>query len=187
MTSVDPKQLEYLRDLPSGYLVDLLAGGELPDDYPARMVLRERGLTNAEVEAAVDGRRQSPWPNRSFFWRIARWALLGLALLLGLFNASQLTPLILGHDPLKIPILFFAVLCTGFGFFLGYKLTAHIYQGGSHQLDCGFPVPVGTVDLRDCVEHLPSTLSITWRMAVNALVGVNLTLFPLLLINLLVR
>ncbi|MDT8440929.1 MAG: hypothetical protein RQ723_04635 [Desulfuromonadales bacterium] len=187
MTSIDPKQLEYLRDLPSGYLIDLLAAGDLPDDSPAYMVLRERGLTAAEIEAGLTRRRQSRWPGRPFLWRIARWTMLGLTLLLGLFNTAQLTPLVLGDDPLKIPILFFAILCSGFGFFVGYKLTALIYQGESHRLYCGFPVPIGSVDLHTCREQLPPTAGMVWRMAVNAFVGVNLTLFPLLLLNLLVR
>jgi hypothetical protein len=71
-----------------------------------------------------------------------------------------------------------------FGFIIGYKLTTHLYHGSKALLYCGFPIPVGFVDLQTGEEIVEDkTLTILY-MALNALVGVSLTLFPLTFIYL---
>ncbi len=78
----------------------------------------------------------------------------------------------------KVPLLFLAVGCIMCGFVVGFKLTTHIYQGSQSLLYCGFPFPVGFVELQSGQDSLRNKASMTLRMALNALVGVSLTLFP---------
>jgi hypothetical protein len=82
----------------------------------------------------------------------------------------------------KVPLLFLAVGCIICGFVVGFKLTTHIYQGSQSLLYCGFPFPVGFVQLQSGQDSLRNKASMTLRMALNALVGVSLTLFPLIFI-----
>ena len=49
MNIADPKYLEHLRDLPTGYLLDLLAEKEDIDEESIHWVLQEHGLTRQEV------------------------------------------------------------------------------------------------------------------------------------------
>ncbi|PLX85024.1 MAG: hypothetical protein C0614_04630 [Desulfuromonas sp.] len=185
MHYTDPKHREYLRDLPTGYLLDLLADEEAVDEEVGRQALLERGLSNEEIDERVARRRRSRWLKRSIFWSLARWSILGLSAAILVFNIFFLYRLLLHDDPVTIPLIFFTLLCCGFGFFFGYKMTSHIYQGGRHHLYCGFPVPVGYVDLRNGTEQPPdSAAQMIVRIAINAMVGVNLTVFPVMVIYL---
>ncbi|NOR50367.1 MAG: hypothetical protein GQ530_04975, partial [Desulfuromonadales bacterium] len=51
---------------------------------------------------------------------------------------------------------------------------------------CGFPIPVGFVDLQTGEEILPAKTLLILRMALNALVSVSLTLFPLTFIYIMI-
>jgi len=185
MNYVDPKHREYLRDLPTGYLLDLLADGDVLDEEVGRQALLERGLSNEEISERMVRRRKSRWLKRPVLWRLTRWAVLGLSVAILVFNISCLYRLLAHDDPVTIPLIFFTLLCCGFGFFLGYKMTSHIYQGGRHHLHCGFPVPIGYVDLRNGTEQPPdSAVQMIARIAINAMVGVNLTIFPVMVIYL---
>lgn len=185
MNTTDPKYREYLRDLPACYLLDLLADNEELNADTARLVLKERGLSAADIEQRINRRRRSRWMKRPLLWRAARWTILVMTGGMTIFNLINLYGLIFSDDVFTVPLLFFAILCTGFGFFLGYKMTTHIYQGGAHQLYCGFPVPVGYVDLKTGTEQVAfSSRRMIASMAINATAGVNLTLFPLMIIYL---
>lgn len=184
MTSIDPQQLEHLRNLPSGYLLDLLADAEDLDEVSIQMVLQERGYSEQDIDEKTARRRQSRWLRGPALWRLVRWFSLACTLVIGLFNLICFYRLLQADDPMNIPLLFFSVVCSGFGFFLGYKMTAHLYQGGRHHLFCGFPVPVGYIDLQTGKEEIPSSPPLLVRMMINALVGVNLAIFPLMLIYL---
>jgi hypothetical protein len=178
----DPKHLDYLRDLPSGYILDLLADSEGLDEFSARRVLQDRGYTADEIDQMIDRRRHSRWPRRPTLWRIARWASLFNALIITIFNLVCLTRLLLTDAPYTFPLLLATLVCGGFGFFLGYKLTTHVYQGGTHQLHCGFPIPVGFVSLDTGKEQVTVGANFILRIAINALVGVNFTILPLMVI-----
>jgi len=188
MHYTDPRHREYLRDLPTGYLLDLLADEEIDVEEVGRQTLLERGLSNEEISERIARRRSTRWITRPVLWGLARWSTLGLSSGILVFNIFCLYRLLNHGDPVTIPLIFFTLLCCGFGFFLGYKMTCHIYQGGRHHLHCGFPVPVGHVDLRTGTEQsLDSVAQMIVRIAINAMVGVNLTIFPMMVIYLGVR
>lgn len=179
----DPKQLVYLRDLPSGYLLDLLAKNDDLDETLIRQVLQERGYAADDINRGI-GRRQDPRrPGRPTLWRLARWATLSSAIIIALFNLHGFQQLLQSEDAARLPLLFLIVTCAGFGFFLGYKMSTHVYQGGASQLCCGFPLSVGLVDLETGTETTYEPVRLIVSMSVNAVVGVNFTVFPVILIH----
>lgn len=179
----DPRQLAYLRDLPSGYLLDLLADSEGVDEASIRWVLQERCYTPEEIEQKVNRRKNSRIPRRPTLWRMARWISFVNAGLVAVFNLRGAQHLIEAEALFHLPLLFLLVSCTGFGFFLGYKMTTHVYQGEASRLLCGFPLPVGFVDLETGEETTFESSRLITCMAVNAAVSVNLTIFPVFLIH----
>jgi hypothetical protein len=182
MNIADPKFLEHLRDLPSGYLLDMLADDEEGDRESIIWVLQERGFSREEIDQSWKRRRSSFLPRPYRIWAIARWLSLCNALIICYFNISGLYRLMQSEHTFKGPLLFLATGCILCGFVVGYKLTSHIYHGGKKHLYCGFPVPVGVVDLQTGEEVPGSSSALVLRIAVNALVGVSMTLFPLVFI-----
>lgn len=182
MNIADPKYLEHLRDLPSGYLLDLIADNEDMDKESVYWVLQERGLTREELDLKLQRRRNSSWPRPYALWTSARWLTLFNALIVTYFNITSLYQLLQSDHSFKGPLLFLSIGCILFGFMVGFKLTTHLYQGGKAILYCGFPIPVGFVDLETGEEILKNKSRLIVRMALNALIGVNLTLFPLIFI-----
>lgn len=180
MNVTDPKFREHLRDLPSGYLLDLLVDCEGIDQPSIYGVLEERGLIREEILQALERRRSTRWPRPHTLWTIARWATLANTLIVTVFNLKGLYSLLHTDHPFRGPLLFLAVGCIGFGFIIGYKLTTHLYQGRRAMLYCGFPIPVGYVNLETGEEIQQTRNVILLRMAANALVGISLTLFPLM-------
>ena len=179
----DPKLLAYLRDLPSGYLLDLLADNNGIDDQLIKLVLQERGYTPEEVDDKVNRRRHGRLPRRPTLWRIARWASLFNACLVSIYNLIGFQGLMASVDTYRLPLVALTVLSAGFGFFLGFKLTTYIYQGSYNQLYCGFPVPIGHVNLETGRETSASGARLVMIMACNATVGVTFTVFPIILIS----
>ena len=182
MISGDPRLREQLRDLPTSYLLDLLADQHSFDQYALRSVLQERGLEAEEIDRLVRQRRNSRWPRGHALWKAARTFTLGCTALVAIFNLTTFYRLLHGSSPVKGLMLVLSFLGLAFGFFLGYKLTTHLYQGGPHQLDCGFPLPIGSVDLQTGRETIRPKPQLILCMAVNATVGLALVLFPLLFI-----
>jgi len=181
---IGDKQLrEQLRDLPTGYLLDLLADAESVDESSVREILGERGLNSDEIALMVRRRLNGRIPRGHSLWRGARIFTLACTLLLSIFNLISYHRLLHGASPLKGLLTILCAIGVAFGFFLGYKLTTHLYHGAPHRLYCGFPLPVGTVDLRTGKEELPPRPLLMLCMAVNATVGLMLVLFPLLLIH----
>jgi hypothetical protein len=182
MNIADPKYLEHLRDLPSSYLLDLLADNDDIDRESVFWVLQERGLTREELERKVLWRQKSLWPRPYQLWTSARWLTLFNTLVVTYFNLTSIEQLLRGDHALKSALLFLVAGSIIFGFIVGYKLTTHLYHGSKSLLYCGFPLPVGFVDLQTGEEILQGKKTMTLRMALNALVGVSLTLFPLILL-----
>jgi hypothetical protein len=187
LTTGDPKLREQLRDLPTSYLLDLLADQACADELALREVLVERGLEIAEIETLVRRRTDSRWPRGYTLWGAARVFTLVCTAVVAAFNLLACYRLLHGDSPLKGLILGLSAAGTLFGFFLGYKLTTHLYHGAKHRLDCGFPLPVGSVDLQTGQESLRAKPMLVLCMAVNATVGLTLVLFPLLFIHYLLR
>jgi hypothetical protein len=182
MNIADPKYLEYLRDLPSSYLCDLMADGEGGDIESIYWVLQERGFSREEIDQKLQRRRNSILPRPYKLWAAARWLTLFNTLIIIYFNLTGLYRLMQGEHTFKGPLLFLAVGCILCGFVVGYKLTTYLYQGSRSLLYCGFPVPVGFVELQTGEETVRAKTPMIMRIAMNALVGVNLTLFPLIFI-----
>ncbi len=176
------QRLAYLRNLPTGYLVDLLADGEGIDEGAALVVLKERGYTLEEIQHKINRHKHSRLPPRHSLWRMARWASLFNTLVILIFNTVCFYRLLHSENEFRVPLMFLAVLCSGFGFFLGYKMTSHIYQGDPKRLHCGFPTPIGYVNLQTGEELSFDGAPLIIRMAINATVGVTFTLFPLMFI-----
>ena len=183
MLSGDPKLREQLRDLPTGYLLDLLADQGCADEWAVRGVLGERGLESAEIEIRVRRRTSSGLPRDYTLWHAARMFTLICTGLIALFNLMTYYRLLHGASPIKGLLLGLSAGGTLFGFFLGYKLSSHLYHGAKHRLDCGFPLPVGSVDLQTGEQTLRAKPMLILCMAVNATVGLSLVLFPLMLIH----
>lgn len=183
MSTGDPKLRDQLRDLPTGYLLDLLADQDDIDPAVIREILRERGLEADEISALVRRRVNSRFPRGYVLWNASRIFTSASAVVVTGFNLFAYYRLLHSDSPLKGLLLALSVGGVVFGFFIGYKLTTHLYQGGPHQLDCGFPLAVGSVDLRTGRETVKPKLLMLLCMAVNAAVGVALVLFPLLLIH----
>ena len=102
------------------------------------------------------------------------------------FNIIGFYQLLHSDHTFKEALLFLSLGCVLCGFFVGFKLTTHLYQGGKSLLFCGFPIPVGFVDLQTGEDILPAKAFLILRMALNALVGVSLTLFPLIFIYIMI-
>jgi len=182
MNIADPKYLEHLRDLPSGYLLDLQADNDYIDEESIYWVLHERGLTRQEIDQKLRRRRNSNWPRTYTLWAAARWITVFNALIVTYFNITGFYQILHSDHAFRAPLLFLSVGSVLCGFFIGSKLTTHLYQGGKSLLYCGFPIPVGFVELQTGEEILKDKAAMIFRMALNAVVGVNLTLFPLIFI-----
>jgi hypothetical protein len=187
MNIADPIYLEQLRNLPSSYLLDLLAENEEIDKESFYWVLLERGMTREKIEKEVLRRSRSTWARPYKLWSVARWLTLFNVLIIAYFNIFGLYQLWHGDHAFRGTLLFLAVGCIFFGFIIGFKLTTHLYQGGKEFLYCGFPIPVGKVDLRTGKEDPVDKTFMLLRMALNATVGVNLVLFPLIFIYLMLK
>ena len=94
MNIADPKYLEQLRDLPSSYLLDLLADNEDIDKESVYWVLQERGLAREELEQKVQRRQDSCWPRPYKLWASARWLTLFNTLVVTYFNITGLHQLL---------------------------------------------------------------------------------------------
>jgi hypothetical protein len=177
------KLRDQLRDLPTGYLLDLLADAGAIDEPIIRDILGERGLSLDEIALMVRRRLDGRIPRGHSLWQGARIFTLACTLLVAIFNLISYHRLLHGTSSLKGLLLILCAIGVAFGFFLGYKLTTHLYQGAPHRLYCGFPLPVGSIDLRTGREELPPRPLLMLCMAVNATVGLMVVLFPLLLIH----
>lgn len=182
MNFADPKYLEHLRDLPSSYLLDLLADFEDIDAEAIYRILQDRGMQYEVITEKAQRRRNSNWPRPYMVWTSARWLTLFNAVIVSYFNINGLYELVQGDHAFKGPILFLSVGCIIFGFVVGFKLTTYIYHGSKSLLYCGFPIPVGRVELKTGKELPVDKLHMYLNMIINALVGVSLTLFPLIFI-----
>ena len=183
----DPIHLEHLRDLPSGYLCDLLADHTEVDAESLYWVLPERGLTREKVDRKVQSRRSRPWARPHKLWSVARWLSFFNVSIITYFNLSGLYGLLHGDHAFRGLLLFLSVGCIVCGFYIGFKLSTQLYQGAEAMLYCGFPVPVGKVDLKSGDEILTDKKIMIVLMAVNAAIGVNLALFPLIFIYLMMK
>lgn len=183
MNIADPKYLEHLRELPSSYLLDLLSDNEDIDQESFYRVLQERGLDRQEIEDKLQRRDNSNWPRPYMLWKTFRWLTLFNALIVTYFNITGFYQLLHSDHALKGVLLMFSIGCVFFGFLIGFKLTTHLYQGGKSLLFCGFPIPVGFVDLQTGEEILPAKAFLVLRMALNAFAGINLALFPLIFVS----
>ena len=181
MNIADPKYLEHLRDLPSSYLLDLMADNDDIDKESIIWVLLERGLLREEIEQKLK-RRRSRRIRPYNFWTAARWLTLFNTLIVTYFNLTGLYRLLLSEHSFKAAFLLLAFGSTIAGFVIGFKLTTHIYHGSKSRLYCGFPFPVGSVELTTGEEIPNGKAMMNFRMALNALVGVSLALFPIVLI-----
>jgi hypothetical protein len=179
----DSKIREQLRDLPTGYLLDLLADSDDVNDIDIRAILHERGMDEAEIRQGVRRRTDSRMPRGHVLWTATRFFSIFCAVLVTLFNLITYYQLLHGTSPLKGVLVALSAGGSLFGFFLGYKLTTHVYQGAPHELYCGFPVPVGFVDLKTGQERFKPKTQLLLSMVFNAAVGLTLVLFPLLLIH----
>lgn len=180
MNITDPKYLKQLRDLPSGYLLDLLVDCESIDHPSIYWVLEERGVTREEIDQARKRRSNRKWPRPHKLWAIARWATLVNTLIVTCFNLITLYRLLHTDHPFRGPILFLTIGCIGIGFVVGYKMTTQLYQGDKSTLYCGFPVPVGYINLENGEEIRLERPTVLLRISLNALAGVSLALFPLM-------
>ena len=182
MNISDPKYLGHLRDLPTSYLLDLMSDHEDGDNESIAWVLRERGIPQEEIERRVNRRKSSNWPRPYIFWEAARWLTFLNAIIVAYFNVTGLYRLLQGDHAFREPLLFLAVGSVAFGFYVGFKLTTHVYMGEKTRLHCGFPLQVGFVDLETGEEITRGKVTMTIAMGVNALIGISLTLFPLVFI-----
>lgn len=182
MNIADPKYLQYLRDLPDSYLLDILVENEDADRETIFWVLQERGLDRIQIEREIEALREKPWKRPYFLWTAARWFTIFNTLIVTLFNIVGLHQLLNSDHIFKGPMLFLVVGSIVFGFIVGFKFTTHLYHGSKHHIFCGFPFPVGRVELKTGKEKKSTGPAMNIYMAANALVGVSLTLFPLLLI-----
>ncbi len=182
MNISDPKYLEHLRDLPTGYLLDLMTDHEDGDNESIAWVLRDRGMSQTEIENRVNRRKNSNWPKPYIFWEAVRWLTFLNAIIVAYFNVTGLYRLLQGDHTFRGPLLFLAVGSVAFGFYVGFKLTTYVYMGEKTRLHCGFPLQVGFVDLQTGEEITRGKAKMTIAMGVNALIGINLTLFPLVFI-----
>ena len=181
MTTDDQKLRNRLRDLPTGYLLDLLVDGTALETAHIHDTLLERGLEPDEIAGMVRRRANSNFPHGYILWDAARTFVLISTLLVIAFNMLAYYHLLHGHSPFRGGLLLISAIGMIFGFFVGFKLSTHLYQGSRHHLHCGFPLPVGIVDLRTGQEEAKPKAQMLLSMAGNALVGLTLVLFPLML------
>ena len=177
----DQKLRDRLRDLPTGYLLDMLADGTSFETATVHETLRERGLEPDEITDMVRRRANSNFPHGYILWDAARTFVLISTLLIVAFNMMAYYHLLHGHSPFRGGLLLISAFGMIFGFFVGFKLSTHLYQGSRHHLHCGFPLAVGTVDLRTGQEEIKPKTRMLLCMVGNALVGLTLVLFPLML------
>ena len=182
MNIADQKYLEQLRDLPTAYLLDLIADHEESDKESIAWVLRERGMSQDEMERRVNRRKNSKWPRPYILWEAARWLTILNAIIVTYFNVTGLYQLMLSDHAFMGALLFISIGSVSFGFYIGFKLSTHIYMGEKARLLCGFPFQVGSVDLETGEEIPKSKKIMMFAMAMNAVTGVSLTLFPLIFI-----
>jgi hypothetical protein len=182
MNIADQKFLEQLRDLPTAYLLDLLVDHEEGDKESIAWVLRERGMPQEEIEQRVARRKNSNWPRPHVFWAAARWLTFLNAAIVAYFDITGIYRLLHDDHAFREPLLFLIIGSLAFGFYLGLKLTTHIYLGEKTRLHCGFPFQVGFVDLETGKEITRGKATMTIAMALNALIGISMTLFPLIFI-----
>jgi hypothetical protein len=183
MNIADPKFLQHLRDLPSSYLLDLMADNDDIDRESIVWVLMERGLAREDIAQKLQ-QRQSLRMRPYNFWMAARWLTLFNTLIVTYFNVTGLYRLMHDDHSFKGALLFLAFVSMAVGFIIGFKLTTHIYHGSKSLLYCGFPLPVGYVELTTGEEVLKDKALLNIRMALNALVGISMALFPISLIYL---
>lgn len=117
MNIADPKYLEHLRDLPSSYLLDLIADNDDIDRESIIWVLMERGLTRDEIELKLN-RRQTRRMRPYNFWTAARWLTLFNALVVTYFNLTGLYSLSHNEHNFKGALLFLVAGSTIVGFSL---------------------------------------------------------------------
>ena len=182
MNISDPQYLEHLRDLPTGYLLELMTDHEDGDNESIAWVLRERGMPPEEIERRVNRRKNSNWPRPYIFWEAARWLTFLNTIIVAYFNVTGLYRLFHGDHTFRVALLFLAVGSVAFGFSVGLKLTTHVYMGEQTRLHCGFPLQVGFVDLETGEEITKGKATMILAMGINALTGITLTLFPLVFI-----
>ena len=139
MNISDPKYLEHLRDLPTGYLLDLMTDHEEGDNESVAWVLRERGMSQEEIERRVTRRKNSNWPRPYIFWEAARWLTVLNTIIVVYFNLTGLYRLLHSDHAFKGALLFLAVGSVAFGFYLGFKLTTHVYMGEKRACTAAFP------------------------------------------------
>ena len=185
MNIADPKYLEHLRDMPTSYLMDLVIDNQEIDTEAIRWVLGERGLTREEIDQRLQRWRDSRWMRPYHVWTAARWATIFNALLVTWVNITGLYDLFTGDHRLRIWLLCLAAGAVLVGFIIGFKLTTHIYHGQKSRLCCGFPCPVGHVELPSGEEVLQDKSILYLGMTGNALVGITLALFPILFLSML--
>lgn len=182
MNIADPKYLEHLRDLPTGYLLDLMTDHEDGDNESIAWVLRERGMPQEEIIRRVNRRKNSKLPRPYVLWEAARWLTFMNAMIVSYFNVTGLYQLLHSDHAFRAALLFISIGSVSFGFYIGFKLTTHVYMGEKTRLHCGFPLQIGFVDLETGQELVRSKVATTIAMATNALIGITLTLFPLVFI-----
>jgi len=182
MNISDPKYLEHLRDLPTGYLLGLMTDHEDGDNESVAWVLRERGMPQEEIERRVTRSKSSNWPRPHVFWKAARWLTILNAIIVAYFNLTGLYRLLHDDHAFIGALIFLTLGSVAFGFYLGFKLTTHVYMGEKTRLHCGFPFQVGFVDLETGKELTKDKAMMNIAMVLNALTGISLSLFPLVFI-----
>ncbi len=186
MYIADPKYLEHLRDLPTSYLLDLMTDYEDGDHESIAWVLRERGMPQEEIIRSVNRRKNSKLPRPYILWEAARWLTFMNAMIVSYFNVTGLYQLLNSDHAFRGTLLFISIGSVSFGFYIGFKLTTHVYMGEKTRLHCGFPLQVGFVDLETGQEIVRSKVATIIAMAINALVGITLTLFPLVFLYIMI-
>jgi len=185
MNIADPKYLEHLRDLPTSYLMDLVIDNQEIDAESIHWVLAERGMTREEIDQRLQRRRSSRWMRPYYVWTAARWVTIFNALLVTWVNTTGLYDLFTGGHRFRTWLLCLAAGAVLVGFIIGLKLTTQIYHGRKFRLCCGFPCPVGHVELPSGEEVLQDKAILYLGMTCNAAIGINLALFPILLMSIL--
>lgn len=179
----DPKQLEYLRSLPSSYLLDPDVHHEGIDQDTLTWLLVDRGMTKDAVDKERQRLQRYPWLRIYNIWTFVRMVTLCNALIVALFNVSGLYELLHSDHEFRTPFLIFVAGSVLVGFFLGYKITIYLYHGSKDRFYYGFPCPVGFKMLATGEDSLKKKMAMYTAMACNALVGISLALFPVILMS----
>lgn len=176
MSRPDPNPLDPLRKLPNHSLFDLAL------DDPGRracgidQVLRERGLPLEEIAHELALRDRKPRGYRKI--RRFRQAALTSAAIVCLFNLLTVITLASAATLLKGYLFLIMGSMLLLGLYLGLKLNTLLYLGTAQQVHCGFPCPVAAIDVDTGEETLVLQFKFYFAMTINALVAVNLALFP---------